>query len=71
MHLAWRALAVADPAHTTVTVVASDHGFGELGRFAVAYRRLFGESPSATLRSPADRGSIGHSLTPLPPIGKA
>lgn len=56
MHLARRALALADGTKRTVTEIANDHGFGELGRFAVSYRRLFGESPSATLRrSPDDR----------------
>jgi AraC-like DNA-binding protein len=56
MNLARRALAFADPRATTVTVIAHDHGFGELGRFSVAYRRLFGETPSATLRrAPEDR----------------
>ena len=35
---------------TTVTQVALDHGFWELGRFSGAYRALFGESPSETLR---------------------
>lgn len=53
MHLARRALSAADPLTKTVTGIANDHGFGELGRFAVAYRKLFGESPSVTLRSPA------------------
>jgi len=50
MHQARRALVQADPAKATVTEVAVDSGFGELGRFAVAYRRLFGEKPSKTLR---------------------
>jgi AraC-like DNA-binding protein len=36
---------------TSVTAIASALGFGNLGRFAVEYRALFGESPSATLRA--------------------
>jgi transcriptional regulator GlxA family with amidase domain len=51
MHLARRALLQAKPS-ITVTHVATDHGFWELGRFAVAYRALFGESPSETLHRP-------------------
>jgi AraC-like DNA-binding protein len=50
MNFARRALAAADPATATVTGIALDNGFWELGRFAVQYRRLFGESPSVTLR---------------------
>jgi AraC-like DNA-binding protein len=49
MHLARRALASGGGA-ATVTQVANEFGFGELGRFAVRYRELFGETPSATLR---------------------
>jgi AraC-like DNA-binding protein len=49
MHQARCALELADPARTTVTAVATDHGFWELGRFSVAYRMLFGETPSAAL----------------------
>ena len=52
MHLVRRALTLADPSMTTVTNVANDFGFAELGRFAVAYRKLFSESPSMTLRRP-------------------
>jgi len=48
MNLARRALALADPTATTVSVIAMDNGFGELGRFAVSYRKLFGEMPSTT-----------------------
>jgi len=53
MHLARRALRGADAERTTVTAIASDYGFWELGRFSVAYRSLFGESPSATLKRAA------------------
>jgi AraC family ethanolamine operon transcriptional activator len=50
-------LVEADPAEATVTSVANSWGFWELGRFAVDYRQLFGESPSQTLRKcPAFRG---------------
>jgi transcriptional regulator GlxA family with amidase domain len=50
MHLVRRALLRADPSTATVTRLATDHGFWELGRFAVAYRALFGETPSESLR---------------------
>jgi AraC-like DNA-binding protein len=49
MNMAQRALMRADMGATTVTEIATQYGFGELGRFAVSYRTLFGESPSATL----------------------
>jgi AraC-like DNA-binding protein len=51
LHLVHRALRRADASKSTVTRIVTDHGFWELGRFAVAYRALFGESPSETLRS--------------------
>ena len=34
----------------SVTTAAMEHGFSHLGRFSQHYRRLFGESPSRTLR---------------------
>src|SRR5262245_44196521 len=54
MHLARRALRIADPTTATVTEIATSYAFWELGRFAVAYRSLFGETPSATLRRPPE-----------------
>lgn len=44
-----RALLPADPAES-ITDIAMEAGFLHMGRFAVDYRRRFGESPSATLR---------------------
>jgi AraC-like DNA-binding protein len=56
MHLARRSLLRADPATASVTSAATEYGFWELGRFSVEYRALFGESPSASLRRPAEAG---------------
>ena len=44
-----RALLIADCELATVTAIATNFGFVELGRFSVEYRKLFGESPSQTL----------------------
>ncbi len=52
MHLARRAL-LANEGDATVTSIAMAHGFLELGRFSVAYRGLFGETPLGTLRRSA------------------
>jgi len=38
-----------------VTDVANEFGFSELGRFAVRYRQMFGETPSETLRKSAEK----------------
>ena len=50
LHQARRLLRASCPDETTVTKVAFGLGFWDLGRFAGAYLRLFGERPSETLR---------------------
>ena len=49
MTLARHALVSADPTARTVAEIATDHGFGSWGGFR-RFRKLFGESPSVTLR---------------------
>jgi AraC-like DNA-binding protein len=51
LHLFRNALKQADPERHTVIDVATQIGIWELGRFAQAYRRLFGEYPSQTLHA--------------------
>jgi transcriptional regulator GlxA family with amidase domain len=53
-----RALLAADCKRVTVTEIATDFGFAELGRFSVEYRKVFGESPSQTLNSAALNGTF-------------
>jgi AraC-like DNA-binding protein len=55
LHQVHRELRNADARATTVTDIATRHGFWELGRFSMSYRELFGELPSTTLhRMPED-----------------
>jgi AraC-like DNA-binding protein len=49
LHLARRALRNAVIGNATVGNVATRFGFQDFGRFAIAYRALFGEAPSTTL----------------------
>jgi AraC family ethanolamine operon transcriptional activator len=50
LNTAHRALVMSDREYVSVTDVAWDSGFTHLGRFAVEYKKLFGESPSKSLR---------------------
>lgn len=52
LHQARQLLLRSCPDETTVTRIAFRLGFWDLGRFAGAYRQLFGERPSETLRKP-------------------
>ena len=47
----------------TVDIVATDHGFYELGRFAAAYRQAFGETPGATRHGDRHETSWPHATT--------
>jgi AraC-like DNA-binding protein len=71
MHLARRTLRVADPAEATVTEIATNYGFWELGRFSVGYRSLFGESPSAALRRPSTVDELAKSPSRLGGLSKS
>ena len=67
MHLTRRALLQASPPTATVTAIATDHGFWELGRFASEYRALFGETPVTSLRRPpAEPEPFADDLLALP-----
>ena len=60
LHGVRRALsATARP--TTVTGIATNYGFYELGRFSVSYREMFGEAPSTTLRDAIRAETNTHS----------
>jgi AraC-like DNA-binding protein len=59
MHRVRQSLLRADAGKTNVTRILADHCFCELGRFSVAYRALFGETPLQTLRRPAQQFGDG------------
>jgi AraC-like DNA-binding protein len=71
MQLARHALIAADPRLATVTQIATDLGFWELGRFSVHYRWLFGESPSATLGKRRGQPANAMPARPLPAANSA
>ena len=55
LNAARRLLATADGQQASVTNIALELGFTELGRFAGRYRSFFGENPSQTLQRPRRR----------------
>ena len=59
-----RELTEAKDVSPTVTSVATQHGFFDLGRFSVSYRQVFGEAPSRTLRAALDRISYADAGAP-------
>ncbi|WP_231743137.1 helix-turn-helix transcriptional regulator [Mycobacterium sp. GA-2829] len=50
LHRAHQDLIAGDLRCDTVTAIAARWGFGHTGRFAVAYRQTYGQSPHTTLR---------------------
>jgi AraC-like DNA-binding protein len=56
LQAAHRALRSADPGSLHVGDVARGHGFAHGGRFASSYAAVYGEPPSATLRSSSRSG---------------
>lgn len=62
--LAVRRALCDDQTSHTVTTVASQYGFFELGRFAGLYKHTFGESPSETIRRRRHGPSVASSHEP-------
>ena len=70
-HLARRALREAASDRTTVTDIATRYGFWHFGRFAGAYRSLFGESPSVTLHRQSESRRISLRKVDSAPLDRS
>jgi AraC-like DNA-binding protein len=70
MSLVYRTLRRGAPDAATVSTVARRYGFPNLGRFAAAYRALFGGLPSATLRRSFACGNRPSRAAPVRRNGK-
>jgi len=69
LHEVRRELGAAVGRQTTVTSIATRYGFFELGRFAGAYKEMFGEPPSVTLRRAISSGiQDGGSVSETPNV---
>jgi transcriptional regulator GlxA family with amidase domain len=64
------ALLCAEPG-ASITEIALKSGFTHLGRFSVAYRHHFGETPSETLRCRRQAWQLQRPWLRTPPGGKA
>ncbi|WP_310881709.1 helix-turn-helix domain-containing protein [Bradyrhizobium brasilense] len=60
LNQARQALLAVNGETAKVTEIAICFGFFELGRFSVEYRKLFGESPSQTLRAAGRDSEMSH-----------
>jgi AraC-like DNA-binding protein len=67
LHRVRRSLRATANGTATVTNVATEHGFYELGRFAAEYRALFGETPSQTLHNARADLTTRRRITALAP----
>jgi AraC family ethanolamine operon transcriptional activator len=71
LHSARHRLILADPRDMAVSDIAYREGFYHLGRFAAAYRSIFGEYPSETLQRPCPREfKTVMAVSPLWPTGR-
>ena len=66
MYVARRNLRRVDNALMTVSAVARHTGFRDPGRFAISYRAIFGETPSATLQ----RARASEDALPRRPVSR-